>query len=330
MISLHARVYNLFNKNIFKRLYLTANIFLMLFFSRKKTILIHQGTWGYLFPIPIFKYRLAQFLMTSTINHCSKNNKLIYEINDLTYEQSIDLELELKYPRVSKIWQDKLLGSRNCHYIFAAHEMERYASQKYSIQSCKTSVVLNGAPPLSQEKPNQLSSRKMDWIHSNKLRFVYAGTLNRGRQIEEVIAIFGRIQNVLLILLGAEGDWIQEEKLPLNVIYLGSLAESEAHYVVSKCDMGLIPYDENRLYYNICYPTKVPFYLMAGIPILSTPLKELQQLYVDKDMFLFSPLGSWSDTIGSLTIMELDNMKQHVLDNKDSLTWDSVLNGLQL
>lgn len=330
MISLQAGVYNLFNKNIFKRLYLTVNIFLVLFFSRKKTILIHQGAWGYLFPISIFRHRLAQLLMTSTINHCSKKNKLIYEINDLTYEQSIDLELKLKYPHASKIWQDKLLGSRNCHYIFAAHEMERYASQKYSIQSGRTSVVLNGAPPLIQEKPSQLSSRNMAWIESDKLKFVYAGTLNRGRQIEEVIAIFGRLQNVLLILLGAEGDWIQEEKLPLNVIYLGSLTESEAHYIVSECNMGLIPYDENRLYYNICYPTKVPFYLMAGVPILSTPLRELQQLYADKEMFLFSPLNSWSETIGSLSKLELDTMKQQVLKNRDSLTWDSVLNSLQL
>ena len=86
----------------------------------------------------------------------------------------------------------------------------------------------------------------------------------------------------------------------------------------------------NRLYYNICYPTKVPFYLMAGVPILSTPLRELQQLYADKEMFLFSPLNSWSETIGSLSKLELDNMKQQVLKNRDSLTWDSVLNSLQL
>jgi hypothetical protein len=37
---------------------------------------------------------------------------------------------------------------------------------------------------------------------------------------------------------------------------------------VARCDVGLIPYDDSREYYNIAYPTKLSSYIVAGIPFL--------------------------------------------------------------
>ncbi|MGM8362797.1 glycosyltransferase [Flavobacterium sp. ARAG 55.4] len=319
--NLNFRLLNVHTKYSIGRLWMTLKAVWILATARNKTIFIHQGTLFFIFSMFLLRKNSFREKIFSFLNKVARYNKLIIEINDLVYEQAIDLELEVD--EVFKILQDLMFTIPECNYVFASNEMKCYVNSKYFLDSSKSSVVLNGAPKV-QDYSDTIKNKK--WIDSNKVKYVYAGSLNKGRQIEELLDIFKTNENCLLIILGSDGEWINNILLPQNILYLGNYQEKEAHYIVSKCDIGIIPYNSDRFYYNMCYPTKASFYLAAGLPILSTKLKEMQNIFENKGVFLFSDFKNWSQLIEELDYNTLKNMQNKVNLVKEEFYWEKLLN----
>ncbi|KQB41544.1 putative Glycosyltransferase [Flavobacterium aquidurense] len=322
--DLDALKINIYSKNIFKRFWFAVKTICTLYFIKNRSILIHQGSLWILFPVFFMKANFFQKLVFHLLAKVSKNNKLTIEVNDLVYEQSIDLELFVD--DFFSFLQQRLYTIKDCYYIFASHEMKYYTSKKYNILSKYSSVIINGAPEL---KDYSIIYNDEKWMESDKKKFVYAGSLNKGRQIEDLLTIFTDNEDNLLIVLGNEGEWLNEIKLPKNIIYLGNFEEGIAHYIVSKCDIGIIPYNENRFYYNLCFPTKVSFYITAGLPVLCTPLKELQNVFYNDDAILFNSFSNWKNIIKDIDKEHIIKMKKATDLIKKSYQWDFVLQSLK-
>lgn len=320
-LSLNAIQINVYSKHISQRLLKAVRTILLMIFARNKNLFIHQGSLLVLFPVFFMKIPFLRKLVFYLLNHVANRNKLIVEVNDLPYEQSIDLELEVL--EIYNTFQDNLYNIKGCHYIFASNEMAFYVCSKYSIEDVYCNVIINGGPQLF-DYSSVFTNEK--WIKSEKIKFVYAGSLNKGRQIEDLLYIFSKDDNNLLIILGNEGEWLKTIELPENIIYLGNFKEKEAHYLVSKCDIGIIPYNEKRFYYNLCFPTKVSFYLTAGISVLSTPLKEIQQVFKGNEALLFVPFANWTTVIKNMTKGDVIIMKESVKTIKDLYSWNAILN----
>lgn len=318
--DLRGKMFNIYTKNTLSRFWISFKAFILLLFIKNKTVFIHQGALLFLFSMVLLRIIFFRKIIFCLLNRVSKNNKLVIEINDLIYEQSIDLEL--KVDEIFKILQKNIFAIKNCNYVFASNEMESYVISKYSIPSKNSSVIVNGAPKV---KDCSLVVKNEKWMDCNKNKFVYAGSLNKGRQIEDLLNVFASQDNSLLIILGSDGEWLNNVELPENIIYLGNHEESEAHYIVSKCDIGLIPYNAHRFYYNLCYPTKASFYLTAGLPILSTPLKELRNVFQDKGVFLFNDFKDWGGVIDGIDKNVILKMKQEVDFIKEKFYWESLL-----
>jgi glycosyltransferase involved in cell wall biosynthesis len=62
-----------------------------------------------------------------------------------------------------------------------------------------------------------------------------------------------------------------------NVRYIGVLPKKEMPDLVGSFDAGLIPYDISIPFNRYSYPMKLFEYLAAGIPVISTPIAELQR-----------------------------------------------------
>lgn len=311
----HIRIFNIFRTNKLLRLYTTMCLTLLLYFVSGHRIFIHQGTLLYLYPKLILKYSIGRRFYKSILTHIVKKNMLILEINDLPYEQAIDLELPVYIEYL--YFENIIFSIKKINFIFAANEMCEYASSKYNINIKKTKVIINGASSLTVTSGVNVS------INKDKINFVYAGTLNKGRQIEKLITLFRELNNKNLILLGANGEWINSLNLPPNILYLGNYNESVAHWMVSQCDVGIIPYDSSKLYYNICFPTKVSFYLTANIPVLSTPLSELMQYH--KEFIFFSEWDNWSDFVDSIKREDILYKKEFIKNNNFKYEWENLL-----
>lgn len=312
-------VYNFFSTSFFKRF---INLFLFLgyfCFFRNRKILVHQGTLIYVFTLHFFRISFFSKLLFSLLRRASLRNELYIEVNDLPYEQSIDLELEPGNLLLYKSFQEQLFNLKEAHFIFASNEMRRYAEQHYSLNGSHNSVALNGGPILQKQELHFV------WMEDMRTKYVYAGSLNRGRQIEELITIFkNRKSTAILILLGSGGEWISELENCENIYYLGGFKESLAHYIVSQCDVGVIPYAIDRLYYNICYPTKVSFYLTAGINILTTPIQELKNYYSNHNSIYLLPINEWSAFIE--TDRRFSTLKRKEIS--EEFYWETILDSL--
>lgn len=313
----NALIIPVYSLNPIVRLVYLLNVLKIMLFSKNAVFFIHQGTLMVLFPMLILKYGWTRALVFKLIQNTINRNDVTIEVNDLPYEQAKDLELFVD--ETYKVFQDKLYALRHAKFIFASHEMGRYINDTFNLNY---EVIINGS-----NKVNDFS--KSESIHvcfrSTETKFIYAGGLNKGRQIEALISIFSNRKEIL-ILIGEWGEWILDYVVSDNIFYLGKFKEDYAHYLTSKCDIGIIPYDESRFYYNICYPTKASFYITAGIPFLSTPLLELKNIFKKSGLVYFVPFKEWDNFLDNFDASELFVIKEKIAFEKHNFYWESLLN----
>lgn len=317
----NSRSINVCREGILGRLYAMVQIVSLFLTYKRKKIFIHQGAILFAFPVFLLKFRLYKYLFKRLLTFVQNNNEITVEVNDLPYEQAIDLGLPVKIEY--KIFQQVVLSLQKVNYIFASKLMKDYAVKNYSLDQTKSTVILNGAPEFKYD--NTVAQKLCEKFYNDKrLKFIYSGTLNSGRDIEQLIDLFSSNKDILLILIGANGDWINERvKLSENIFYLGSFDERTAHSVVSLCDVGLMHYDETKLYYNICFPTKASFYITAGIAVLSTPMEEIYQTF--KGYFLFAKLSNWNMVIDSISREDIEKSKSNISKIKSIYTWENLI-----
>jgi len=316
-----AKVQNVFYKNKFRRVLCTIAILRVLFFSKNKIIFIHQGTIIYLFPMSLLKYRHFFNFLFKTLQYISNRNRLIVEVNDLPYEQAIDLELKVDIQ--DKYFEGALYGLKNCFYIFASQQMNDYVKEMFKIKDNHSEVIINGSTRLDPNDTALEDSYK--WINKLQYKCVYAGTLNKGRQIEALIELFATIDHCNLILLGDWGEWLLDYPLPSNVIYLGNKEHAVAQKIVSTCDLGLIQYNADRFYYNLCFPTKISFYLTAGLPVLTTPLTELKSHFGNSECVYFVEFDKWKVFLLSVNPKFISKAKINAKKESIDYEWTSIL-----
>lgn len=309
------------NISSLKKLKQSFRMIIDLLSQNNKEIILHLSSLTIIFPNKIFSKLFLDKVIHKILERISQNNKLILEINDLLYEQALDLELynEKIQKKILKI-QKKILNIKNADYIFASEEMRRYSIEKYKIDESNTYTCINGSIPLVNK--NIVKETK----NENKIKCVYAGTLNEGRQIKELINIFEeKLKNCKLILIGINGEWILE-KTYKNIEYIGSYTEERALEIVASCDIGLVPYDSSRFYYNLCYPTKNSFYISAGVPLLITPLKESLNQLEKYNILFIEKLENWHKILNKITKEEIQKKKENVEKIKKNFLWNELIN----
>jgi hypothetical protein len=311
---------NVYNKNKFIRFFFIFRFLLLLIRSKNCTFFIHQNSLQLIFFKPILNSFFLRNLFFFFLKENLKSNIVTIEVNDLIFEQSIDLGLDVNYSY--KKFQKSLFGLKNCCFIFASKKMKEYVCLEYNLDENRGKVIVNGANELNLDLGG---GDKFSWEKSKNCKFVYAGTLNKGRQIEELICLFEK-SNDILVLLGSGGDWIRNFGLPKNIFYLGDYKENIAQLIVSKCDVGLIPYDSSKFYYNLCFPTKISFYLVSGITVLSTPLDELRFHFEGCDFVNFVKFEDWAKVIDNISFKNLViEQKSLVKIYGDKFIWTNLL-----
>ena len=313
-----ATVINQFSKFKLSRIFKTFRTLVHWLFLKNQKILIHQGTFLYMFPELILRFSFFKIFFFKVLSNLAKKNFVYLEINDLRYEQAYDLELDTNKQLLLNI-QLAFFAIDELHYIFASEGLMDYAVKHYQVKAELCQVAVNGGLPLNSESDDK------EWT-TGRIKFVYAGSLNKGRQIELLIDKFRDSLNCDLVLMGDGGDWIDPYiKNMDNIKYLGNFEEHEAQKLVARCDIGIIPYDPGRLYYNICYPTKASFYITSGLGILSTPLKTLENMFSGNEFIEFKGYEEWGTFLKSINNHHISVMKKSANNYKEKLFWDNIL-----
>ncbi|SEH76358.1 glycosyltransferase family protein [Epilithonimonas hominis] len=317
-------IFNVYSKLYLLRVLKFFFIIIVSLFWKRKNIIIHIGSIFILFPEKILNYKFGMKLFRLWFYFLVKRNTVFLEVNDLPLEQAIDLNLSIK--PFFKSFQIVIFNPKiNLNYIFAANGIKEYVIENYKINRENCQVIINGAPPLHRINIEDFFVE----IPKEFFKFIYAGSSQEGRGLEELLDVFREIPHYLFII-GEGGEWIKRRNYK-NIIYLGSYSENEAANIVANCDIGIVHYDDSKLYYNICYPTKYSFYLSAGLPILSTELKEPMTSFMSlKSVCIFSKIFNWKEVIKNLDKDKIKTLKKQVDANKNSFYWTNILSKLQI
>lgn len=260
----------------------------------------------------------------------AKRNRVIVDVSDIKYEQFKDLEIPCPdLELIEKREQSVFVAS--AEFVFASSSMKEFAVQKFGVEESRCEICINGGRFLDLYLNFEANSF-VNKLSNKHINCVYAGTLNKGRLIDKMLDCFNGLTSARLYLMGPMGEWIEEYLISnnlQNVYYLGAKGEQIAHQIVAQCDIGLIPYDETRLYYNIAYPTKLSFYLTAGIPYLSTPVKEVKMIQ-DKQLGYIGTISEWKSIIYGLSKDNIMSIKERINVVKKEFTWDSILENCKL
>lgn len=292
------------------------SVFKLLIKEKNETLFFFYPTVG----VPLSKNnligRILQSLFFKLVKRALMTNRIIFDICDLKYEQAIDLEIDQERLNDLKKCEYKLF-TLEAEYIFASESMMNYAMKKYGMDRKSSSVLKNGGCKLSNYDISFLPNE-------DKINVVYAGTLNKGRSIEKMIDELSHIDYIDLYLLGSNGDWINKYSHSDNIKYMGQYEENKAHYIVSKCDIGLIPYKSDRLYYNLAYPTKLAFYVTAGITFLSTPVDEVKNVHEKYSIGFIEEIDRWDNTLKSVTKQQIEIEKRKVKKQTQEFEWNTI------
>lgn len=313
---------NYFEKNSFEQYFVSNNriisafqIYIYLLKSRNKRLMFLYPTVGVPMNSESIIGHIFAYLFVFCCKYSSKRNMLIFDICDLKYEQFKDLQIKFsKMDYLKRI--EKMLFSVDAKFIFASKSMMNYAKYEYCLSEEKIEYCENGAS-ISDFVESEY------YVDQSIINYVYAGTLNQGRNIEKMIKSFPSNNSMKLILMGTGGEWLNNLSSN-NIEYIGPKNETEAHSIVKKCDIGLIPYDDTKSYYNIAYPTKLPFYLSAGTPYLSTPVDEVKYSDLSQSFGWQIEIDNWEKAFFSISKSEIIYKKENIKNNKDIFLWDNI------
>ena len=294
-------------------------IFILFIKCKDCTVVMHYPFSGLALSDRHLITKIFRKIFMKLLVHAAKRNSLIIDVADLPVMQAVDLEMPVEH-YYQKI--ENIVFSLNAHFVFSSFSMRDFVVENYAIDRNNTDVCINGGNEVIKVPVSNYFKN----VDSASMKYVYAGTLNKGRKIEELILLFSKYEHCTLLLMGEGGEWIRNYHKYKNIHYLGAIEETTAHAIVSKCDIGIIPYDSNKTYYNLAYPTKLSFYITAGITFLSTDVEEVKKINSQYQFGLIEKFENWDTLIESLTKDDVIELKRCIKYHQDKFYWHNIFN----
>lgn len=143
-------------------------------------------------------------------------------------------------------------------------------------------------PILIRNIPLRTQAPKADRtsIPSEAKLAVYVGGLQKERGlVQSILALKHLPDDVKLLLIGSGAleseltSLVQREALTERVLFAGAVDQDKVLSMLAKCDVGISIVEGNSPSYELALPSKIFEYLHAGLPIVSTELKHVVELF---------------------------------------------------
>lgn len=134
-------------------------------------------------------------------------------------------------------------------------------------------------------------------INSAQRVIVYVGGLQAGRGLESAIQSLKHLPadyRLLLLGDGAIRDTLESlasnEGVSERVVFGGAIPWNEVIPCLSSCDVGLSLIDPSTPSYELALPSKIFEYAAAGIPVVSTPLEHVREMFRTEPWIYYTEL----------------------------------------
>jgi len=142
--------------------------------------------------------------------------------------------------------------------------------------------------PNKKEKLIPISLKEKIGIPNSSTLYLFQGGLTNGRGIKLILEAFKKNVSTSHVLFMGSGYFEREvkeiSKTHKNIHYLQSVPQNQLIAHTTSADFGILSYENTCKNHDYAAPNKLFEYLMAGIPILASPLSEIQKFITDKDV----------------------------------------------
>lgn len=203
--------------------------------------------------------------------------KLIYDAHEL--------ETERVGLRGAQQWLDRRIERyliRHCDAVICVSDpIADWYAEHYGIAR---PTVIRNIPDLRTQEDQGGSKLLRDrlGLADDDLIFIYQGSLNHGRRIEQYLRIFARASsNRHLVFMGygeLEGKAREAAARYPNIHFHPAVAPHEVLRYTTSADVGLVGVENVCLSYYYALPNKIFEYLLAGLPVVAGKWPELERV----------------------------------------------------
>jgi len=206
----------------------------------------------------------------------------------------------------------RLFKSENLRgVVFISNELKKVYIKKHGGHLAHKRVVV--APDGADEQPN--FSEKAVLNGNFGFNACYIGSLHRGRGIELILEVAGRMPDVGFHLFGGtEGQVFRlRKRSSANVHFYGHVTPAETYKARNVADVLLMPYQRTVMIANDSSetsqwmsPIKLFEYMSARKPIVSSSLRVLQEVLEDNHNCLLCEPDNMEQWIEAVTRLRSD------------------------
>ena len=199
-------------------------------------------------------------------------SKLIYDAHELETETNGSSGVRKILAKLI----ERIIIRQVDHVFVVSENIADWYKRTYAI--ARPTVIFNAPKSQKIGKSNLLRERLR--IEKNKKIFIYQGVMNHGRGIDKLLDVFeGRAdKNAVLVLMGY-GPLVPELKsraqASKNIFFQPAVPPREVLKYTSSADVGIALIENTCLSYYFCMPNKLFEYMMAGLPVLASNMKEM-------------------------------------------------------
>ncbi len=146
-------------------------------------------------------------------------------------------------------------------------------------------------PTTKLQKSNHL--REQYPIEDKKI-LVYAGGIQIDRGLEEMIKAMKELQHEYAFVMIGNGSFqsilqekVKADKLESSVYFHQAIHSDELLPILASADIGITLINTDSGSYELALPSKVFEYFQAGLPVLSSKMKQVMDLFPNEKMIKF-------------------------------------------
>ena len=228
---------------------------------------------------------------------------------------------------------ERYLASRARHVLTVSDSISDYLKTYFRTDNVST---LRNVPSYTHEGEYD-RFRKECGIDKDTIIFLYQGLISKSRgvnHVAEAALSLGSERKYKFIFLG-DGPYTKELKQKINnmgledkILTLSSVSQDELLQYTSSADIGVHAIENTCLNHDFCLPNKLFEYILAGLAVVVTNLKEMSILVKQEKIGLTFEDQNVSDLAEKLGYLAdnpkaVEDFKARSRLLKQSLTWNN-------
>ena len=227
------------------------------------------------------------------------------------------------------LWLDKFC-SQKADFTWSVSERIREVKKSFGVSERKNILVPNGV--------HLVDIKKKDISLVKKNSLVYVGHLTKTKGVQDIILGFRKAlvynKRLTLKIIG-KGPYekrlkslVKKEKLSKQVKFLGALTNKQVLELISRCAVGLAPYNLSEAYTYYCDPVKVKEYLAVGCPVIISDVPHVAHLI--KKESCGEVIGNFKEDLVKAIETILGSEKKYIAYRKQAMAvgkrfdWDRI------